>query len=469
MEGIERKSYSAAVIEGERKRARVFVGDSIVRKTDRVLNKGDHVVVCLPGAKIEAITERVLATVTSWDLLPLPTRYAQACQSLKTTSYRNIRNQLQACASSNDLDLTDLALRSQRFLPVARALQCEHRLKELHLSGNRLGDSGLESLCQIAPTIPNLGTLNLACNEITQVGLKKLADCLQVLPSDGKEAPFQVLEVLNLSFNPLGDSCMLSLAMVLHKLSALSTLGLASCDFTQKLFQHHRLALAESMQDHHLQSVDFSSNQLSSMGVELLLMCCKASTLQSINISSVVSSYHGNYIAKHVQAFVSQSDCALETLVLRDCRLSPGCLPDICRVLTDAKFLHTLDLSANGKLNGLTLTALLTEAARCATCRLTVLRCCGCTMSSPLLIDFIDSVTEKLSHETPLKELTFTCNGLSANDFDTMKQIWTQRWSDSVVCEDMKAMLRQVDGSRQLADVVTHTHTLGCHVIDSEI
>ena len=53
------KSYSAAVIEGVRKRARVFVGDSIVRKTDRVLNKGDDVVVCLPGAKIKAITERV--------------------------------------------------------------------------------------------------------------------------------------------------------------------------------------------------------------------------------------------------------------------------------------------------------------------------------------------------------------------------------------------------------------------------
>ena len=59
MEGIHRKSYSEAVIKGVRKRARVFVGDSIVRKTDRVLNKGDDVVVCLPGAKIEAITERV--------------------------------------------------------------------------------------------------------------------------------------------------------------------------------------------------------------------------------------------------------------------------------------------------------------------------------------------------------------------------------------------------------------------------
>ena len=59
MEGIHRKSYSEAVIEGVRKRARVYVGDSIVRKTDRVLIKGDDMVVCLPGAKIEAITEKV--------------------------------------------------------------------------------------------------------------------------------------------------------------------------------------------------------------------------------------------------------------------------------------------------------------------------------------------------------------------------------------------------------------------------
>ena len=59
MEGIHQKSYSEAVIEGVRKRARVFVRDSIVRKTDRIFNKGDDVVVCLTGAKIEVITERV--------------------------------------------------------------------------------------------------------------------------------------------------------------------------------------------------------------------------------------------------------------------------------------------------------------------------------------------------------------------------------------------------------------------------
>ena len=59
MEGIHRKNYSDAVIKGVRKRARVFVGDLIVRKTDRVLNKGHKVMACLPGAKIEAMTERV--------------------------------------------------------------------------------------------------------------------------------------------------------------------------------------------------------------------------------------------------------------------------------------------------------------------------------------------------------------------------------------------------------------------------
>ena len=33
IEGIHRKSYSEAVIEGVRKRARIFVGDSTVRKS----------------------------------------------------------------------------------------------------------------------------------------------------------------------------------------------------------------------------------------------------------------------------------------------------------------------------------------------------------------------------------------------------------------------------------------------------
>ena len=36
-----------------------FMGDSILRKTDKTLNKGEDVVVCLPGARIEHVTDRV--------------------------------------------------------------------------------------------------------------------------------------------------------------------------------------------------------------------------------------------------------------------------------------------------------------------------------------------------------------------------------------------------------------------------
>ena len=43
------RSYSEAVIEGALRTERVFMGGSILRKTDRTLRKGEEVVVCLPG------------------------------------------------------------------------------------------------------------------------------------------------------------------------------------------------------------------------------------------------------------------------------------------------------------------------------------------------------------------------------------------------------------------------------------
>ena len=55
----KRRSYSEAVIEGALRTERVFMGDSILRKTDKTLSKGEDVVVCLPGARIEHVTDRV--------------------------------------------------------------------------------------------------------------------------------------------------------------------------------------------------------------------------------------------------------------------------------------------------------------------------------------------------------------------------------------------------------------------------
>ena len=56
-EGERRKSYSAAVIDGIKRNSTIYVGDSIIRKTESRLSKGEDVVVCLPGARIEHVTE----------------------------------------------------------------------------------------------------------------------------------------------------------------------------------------------------------------------------------------------------------------------------------------------------------------------------------------------------------------------------------------------------------------------------
>ena len=47
------------MIDGIKRNATIYVGDSIIRKTDTRLSKGEDVVVCLPGARIEHVTERV--------------------------------------------------------------------------------------------------------------------------------------------------------------------------------------------------------------------------------------------------------------------------------------------------------------------------------------------------------------------------------------------------------------------------
>ena len=58
-DGGRRNKYSAAVIDGIKRNSTIYVGDSIVRKTDTRLSKGKDVVVCLLGARIEHVTERV--------------------------------------------------------------------------------------------------------------------------------------------------------------------------------------------------------------------------------------------------------------------------------------------------------------------------------------------------------------------------------------------------------------------------
>lgn len=54
---------------------------------------------------------------------------------LFAVTYKNIRGLLQSCVGSHSLSLENLALRPAQFSPVAKAIEYEHLLRQLHIKG----------------------------------------------------------------------------------------------------------------------------------------------------------------------------------------------------------------------------------------------------------------------------------------------------------------------------------------------
>ena len=54
----QQRSFADVVSRGKARKALVIMGDSIIRKVDKIVNRGDDITVCLPGAKIEDIAAK---------------------------------------------------------------------------------------------------------------------------------------------------------------------------------------------------------------------------------------------------------------------------------------------------------------------------------------------------------------------------------------------------------------------------
>ena len=52
------KVRTDVVSQGKVRKVRMFLGDSTIRKLDKVVNRGEDIMVCLPGAKIEDVAEK---------------------------------------------------------------------------------------------------------------------------------------------------------------------------------------------------------------------------------------------------------------------------------------------------------------------------------------------------------------------------------------------------------------------------
>ncbi|XP_056614303.1 NACHT, LRR and PYD domains-containing protein 12-like [Triplophysa dalaica] len=184
------------------------------------------------------------------------------------------------------------------------------RLKHLNFSQNKLGDSGIKSLCDLLKQSDcKLDQLELRACGLTDEGLVALTSALNSNPSH--------LTKLDLSGNRLRDSGVEHLcALLSNSQFRLKTLHLSECSITMTQFDKMISALCSNPS--HLRELNLSGNEIKDTGVKLL---CR---------------------------LLEHSQCKLEELSLNKCIITDvTALTDTLAQTRALEFLKELDLSNN--------------------------------------------------------------------------------------------------------------------------
>uniref|UniRef100_W5LVL8 NACHT domain-containing protein n=1 Tax=Lepisosteus oculatus TaxID=7918 RepID=W5LVL8_LEPOC len=234
------------------------------------------------------------------------------------------------------LKMRDCGLPERYCEDLASVFQSQHSsLRELELSDNKLGDSGVK-LLSAALRDPNckLTTLWMENCGLTERCFEDLVSVLQSQHSSLRE--------LDLSVNNLGDSGVKLLSAALRDPNCkLTTLRMEVCRLTERCCED----LASALQSQHsrLRELNLSYNNLGDSGTKLL------------------------------SAALRDPNCKLTTLKMKDCKLTERCCEDLASALqSQHSSLTVLDLSDNNL--GDSGVKLLSAALRDPNCKLTTLR-----------------------------------------------------------------------------------------------
>ncbi|XP_074645815.1 tonsoku-like protein [Tubulanus polymorphus] len=285
--------------------------------------------------------EQLEAVFIRWDLAPLPDRYKDACNVLKSVAYRNIRSLLQTAIHSSVLDLSSLFLRVNQLQPVFSALQCESSLTELILHGNRIDDTGVVHLKKALSSMSNLLKLDLSSNHLTSDGLKELTSV--VTESTDNRKSLQNVTTLNLSYNFLGDHCLVNLVPFLRNLPQLTHLNLMACKLTAQCFTVQPLIVKEALQRSSLTSLNMSMNTFANIGIELLLKSLNPQKVTDLVLTNTVPSASSSVmIPTYVFNYLKQPGCALKKLNIENCFIPDDAL---CNIIQKVEGCSIQDMS----------------------------------------------------------------------------------------------------------------------------
>ncbi|XP_067218384.1 NLR family CARD domain-containing protein 3-like isoform X3 [Chanodichthys erythropterus] len=209
------------------------------------------------------------------------------------------------------LHLSECSITEKQCVILTSALKSNlSHLRELNLSGNKLGDSGVKNLSDLLMNPQfKLEKLHLYGCWITEKQCVILTSALKSNPSHLRE--------LNLSWNKLGDSGVKNLSdLLMNPQFKLEKLQLCGCSITEKQCVILTSALKSNLS--HLRELDLSINKIGNTGV------------------------------KHLCDVLKDSHCKLERLSLLDCGITD--VSSLTQSLTNSKalqFLKHLDLRHN--------------------------------------------------------------------------------------------------------------------------
>ncbi|XP_050959745.1 uncharacterized protein LOC127161140, partial [Labeo rohita] len=328
--------------------------------------------------------------------------------------------------------LSDCGVRDEGCAALASALRSNpSHLRQLDLSGNKLGDTGMKLLSDVLKD-PHctLETLRLSNNRVTDEGCAALALALRSNPSHLRE--------LNLSGNKLGSSGLNLLSDGLkHPYCKLEKLWLSECGVTDE----GCIALASDLRSYpsHLRELNLSGNKLGNSGVNLLSDLLKdphcnleklwltdcgvtdegcaallsalrsnPSHLRELNLS-------GNKLGASGLNLLSDglkdSHCKLEILWLRDCGVTDeGCAALASALRSNPSHLRYLDLTGN-KL-GDSGVKLLSDGLKDPHCKLEILKLNNCGVTDEGCAALASALRSNPSH---LRKLDLTGNKLGAS------------------------------------------------------